>query len=351
MRKIMTILVALFMMFTMATAQTVERGGVFSNMYVGINGGAIHNPVSNYDNFKFNTLDWNAGIELGKNITPITGISLAGYVMPNFDDGFAINATDLNANLKFNMMNLFGGYKGQPRIFEIQTVTGIGWDHMFTGPNPNDLSLNAGLEFDFNLGKERAWYITFTPQVVSHQILQSRHIEPMVKNADLQANIGIAYRFKSRNTGSHNFVICDKAYTEEQYAELYALYDDCMSTRTPDTVVIEKVVEKVIEKVVEVNTNNTIITFEKNSSTISPMEMQRLDVFMTNVDKDDSILIVGSADTKTGTESYNNELATNRADAVRTILEKNGYTHVHVSTKLDSYNTVELSRCATITRE
>lgn len=351
MRKIMSLLVALFMMFTMATAQTVERPGVFSNMYIGINGGAIHNPVSNYDNFEFNTLDWNAGIELGKNVTPITGFSLVAYVRPDFNDGFSVKATNLNGNVKFNLMNLFGRYKGQPRIFEIQTVTGIGWDHMFTGSNPNCLSLNAGLEFDFNLGKKRAWYITFTPQVVAHQILQSQHIEPMAKHADLQANIGVAYRFKSRSTNSNNFVICDKVYTEDQYAELYALYDDCMSTHVTDTVVIEKVIEKVTEKVIEVNTSNTILTFEKNSSTISPMEMQRLEVFMANTDKDDSILITGSADTKTGTENYNSELATNRADAVKAILEKNGYTHVHVSTKLDSYNTVELSRCATITRE
>jgi outer membrane protein OmpA-like peptidoglycan-associated protein len=351
MKKIISLMIALFMAFTITNAQTVERGGVFSNMYVGINGGAIHNPVSNYDNFEFNTLDWNAGLELGKNVTPITGFSLVGYVMPNFEDGFTVSATNLNGNVKFNLMNLFAGYKGQPRIFEIQTVTGIGWDHMFNSSNPNDISLNAGLEFDFNLGKERAWYITFTPQVVSHEILQSRHIEPMVKHADLQANIGVAYRFKSNKTGSHNFVICDKTYTDQQYSELYTMYDECMRCMNREVERDTVIVEKIVEKIVEVNTNNTLLTFAKNSSTITTTEMQRLDIFMANVDKDANIVIVGSADTKTGTENYNSDLANARAAAVKAILEQNGYTNIQVTTKLDAYDTVELSRCATITRE
>jgi len=348
MKRIMTFLVAMIMLFSVATAQTVERGGVFSNMYVGINGGAIHNPVSNYDNFKFNTLDWNAGLEIGKNVTPVTGFSLVGYVRPNFNDGFTVNATNLNGNVKFNLMNLFAGYKGQPRIFEIQTVTGIGWDHMFYGNNPNDLSLNAGLEFDFNLGKKRVWYITFTPQVVSHEILHSMHLTPMVKNADLQANIGVAYRFKSRKTGSNNFVICNKTYTDEQYSNLYTMYDECMRCMNREVERDTIVIENIIEKIVEVNTNNTIITFAKNSSVITDVEMQRLDIFMANVEKDANIKIVGSADTSTGSNDYNVNLATTRAEVVKSILEQNGYTNIQVTTKLDSYNTVELSRCATV---
>ena len=350
MKKIITLLVALFMTFGLATAQTVERNGVFSNMYVGINGGAIHNPVSNYDNFKFNTLNWNVGLELGKNITPVTGVSLVGYVMPTFEDGFALDATNVNANIKFNLMNLFAGYKGQPRVFEIQTVTGIGWDHFFNGNNPNDMSLNAGLEFDFNLGKERAWYITFTPQVVCHEVLRAQNIAPMVKGADFQANLGLAYRFGSKKTGSHNFVICPYTHTEDEYEEICNMYDECMNKpATIDTVIVEKTVE--VEKIVEVSTNNTVLTFAKNSSTITNTEMQRLDIFMANVDKNANVKIVGSADTKTGSEDYNMNLAAARAEAVKAVLVKNGYKNVETSVALDTFDTVELSRCAAVTCE
>ena len=131
MKKIFSLIFALMMIFTMANAQTVVRDGVFSNMYVGINGGAIHNPVSNYDNFDFKALNYNGALEIGKNVTPITGFSLVGEMFPTFEDGFGVKATTLSGNVKFNLMNLFGRYKGYPRLFEIQTVTGIGWDLYF----------------------------------------------------------------------------------------------------------------------------------------------------------------------------------------------------------------------------
>lgn len=348
MKRIFSLFVAMFMLFGMANAQTIENHGVFSNMYIGLNGGAIHSTITNYDNFNFNTLNWNGALEIGENITPVTGISVEGIYNPKYN----VNETELNrldvfVNGKFNLMNLFAQYKGMPRVFEIQFKPGIGWNHYFGEyANPNDLALQAGLEFDFNLGKNKNWYITFTPMVQANEILTSAHIEPMVKNADLKANLGIAYRFGKGN-GSHNFVICDKTYTDEQYADLYEKYDEAMNQSAKvDTVVIEKTVE--VEKIVEVNTNNTVLTFAKNSSTITTTEMQRLDIFMANVDKNANIKVVGSADTKTGSEAYNINLATARAEAVKTILVKNGYKNVETSVSLDTFDTVELSRNAAV---
>ena len=189
MRKFISFLVALIMVVSMATAQTVVRNGVFSNMYVGINGGVttgkINTPVSNFTQFAgFKALPYNVALEIGKDATPITGFSLEGVCNPDFTNGFDIVRTDLFGNVKFNMMNLFGGYKGYPRRVEVKTVTGIGWNHDFNSQNPNDFALQAGLEFDFNLGNNRAWYITFAPMLQSNNILQSKQIQYMAKNAD-----------------------------------------------------------------------------------------------------------------------------------------------------------------------
>lgn len=350
MKRIFSLLVAMFMMFGMANAQTVENHGVFSNMYVGLNGGAIHNSITNYDNFEFNTLDWNGALEIGKDITPITGISLEGIYNNKVTTAkeTELNRVDVFANAKFNLMNLFGGYNGRPRVFEIRTLTGIGWNH-YLGEysNPNDLALQAGLEFDFNIGKNRNWYVTFTPAVQFNEINDGyKGIAPAFKNGDLKANLGIVYRLGNGN-GSHNFVICDKTYTDEQYADLYAKYDEAMNRPAEvDTVVVEKTVE--VEKIVEVSTNNTVLTFAKNSSTITTTEMQRLDIFMANVDKNANIKVIGSADTKTGSEAYNINLATARAEAVKTVLVKNGYKNVETSVSLDTFDTVELSRNAAV---
>lgn len=354
MKKILTFLFAMVMFMTVANAQTIKNDGVFSHMYLGIKGGAVHNSVSNYDNFEFKNLNWNGALELGKDVTPITGFSLEGICNPDFENGFKVDRVDVFGNAKFNLMNLFGGYKGYPRRVEIKTVTGIGWNHYFdnaaeserTVENPNDIALQAGLEFDFNLGKNRNWYITFSPMVQANQILKGNEIEFVAKGADLTADLGVAYRFGRGNT-SHNFEICDKVYTEQQYADLYALYDECMNRPVQvDTIVIENTVTEVQVKNNELS--NAVIVFAKNSSELTEAETHRLDIIMGGLDKEGTYMVVGSADSATGTEVYNKELAQKRANTVAEIMNKNGFNNVETATQIDALKDQEITRCAII---
>lgn len=361
MKRIFYMFMAAFMMISIAAnSQTIKNDGVFSHMYIGLNGGANQTTVSDYSNWDngFNsglkTLTYNAGLELGKDVTPITGFSLQGNVAPiyhNVTNGsgeWNINRSDVFGNVKFNLMNLFGGYKGYPRRVELKTVTGIGWNHWYGEDvvNPNDVALQAGLEFDFNLGKNRNWYITFSPMVQSNEILRSNEIEYFAKNADLKANIGVAYRLGC-NKGSHNFNICDKVYTEQQYADLYAMYDECMSRPVQvDTVTVDKVVENVIEKPTMLS--NAIIVFKKGSSELGDAEIHRLDIIMSSFDKNGNYIVCGSADTGTGTQEINDKLSTERANVVKELLEKNGFKNVETTTKLDAFTDAEISRCAII---
>lgn len=350
MKRIFSLFVAMFMVFGMANAQTVENHGVFSNMYVGLNGGAIHNSITNYDNFEFNTLDWNGALEIGKDITPITGISIEGIYNNKVATAkeTELNRVDVFANAKFNLMNLFGGYNGKPRVFEIRTLTGIGWNHYLEEySNPNDIALQAGLEFDFNLGRNRNWYITFTPAVQFNEINDGyTGIAPAFKNGDLKANLGIAYRL-GRGNGSHNFVICDKTYTDEQYADLYAKYDEAMNRPVEvDTVVVEKTVTEVHVKNNELS--NTIIVFAKNSSELTEAETHRLDIIMAGLDKTGKYLIVGSADSATGNEEVNTRIANERANVVKELMNKNGFNDVTTEIQIDALKDQEITRCAII---
>jgi outer membrane protein OmpA-like peptidoglycan-associated protein len=354
MKKIFTFLLAMVMFMTVANAQTIKNDGVFSHMYLGIKGGAVHNPVSNYDNFEFKNLNWNGALELGKDVTPITGFSLEGICNPDFENGFKVDRVDVFGNVKFNLMNLFGGYKGYPRRVEIKTVTGIGWNHYFdntveaerTVENPNDIALQAGLEFDFNLGKNRNWYITFSPMVQANQILRGNKIEFVAKGADVTADLGVAYRF-GRGNKSHNFEICYKVYTEQQYADLYALYDECMNRPVQvDTIVIENTVTEVQVKNNELS--NAVIVFAKNSSELTEAETHRLDIIMGGLDKEGTYMVVGSADSATGTEAYNKELAQKRANTVAEIMNKNGFNNVETATQIDALKDQEITRCAII---
>lgn len=351
MKKIISFLFALVMFMTVANAQTVENKGVFSQMYIGISGGANYAPLKDLTNFDVKNIGYNAAIELGKNVTPITGFSLQGVMKPDFTNGFEVKRVEVFGNTKFNLMNLFGGYKGYPRRFEIQTVTGIGLNHNFNDSNPNDLSLQAGLEFDFNLGKYRNWYITFSPMVQADNILRAQHIKPLVEKADVKANIGIAYRF-GRGGKSHNFALCPYTYTEDQYAELYKKYDECMSRPVQiDTVVIEKVVE--VEKNYATANDNSglnFVPFTKGSAEIDGLGREMLDYIVHNMPKDAVIEVIGSADSGTGTLELNQQLALDRANVVANVLKNNGFNSVSVSSVLDKFETPEMSRCAVIVK-
>jgi hypothetical protein len=78
--------------------------------------------------------------------------------------------------------------------------------------------------------------------------------------------------------------------------------------------------------------------------------MQRLDLYMHSMNKDIAYVVCGSADTGTGSYSYNNELAQKRADAVVKVLKDNGF-NAETVVKLDALDVTELSRCAIITKK
>ncbi len=366
MKRIFMILVAVCIFVFTANAQTVENDGVFSHMYIGINGGANQTTVSDYSNWDngFNeglkSLTYNAVLELGKDVTPITGFSLQGNVAPiyhnvaNGSGELKVNRSDVFGNVKFNLMNLFGGYKGYPRRVEIKTVTGIGWNHWYGEEiaNPNDIALQCGLEFDFNLGKNKNWYITFTPMVQSNEILKNSEIEYVAKGADLKANVGIAYRLGYGNR-SHNFRIPNPCVSEEDYNALFEKYNELLNApKDVDTVVVEKVVENVVEEIVE-KPNNTFVDFEIGSSKLNTTSERTIKFFVKQAENFENlkVKVIGSADSNTGSKERNEKLAWERANVVASELTKNGIKEVATEIVIDIDEDAESSRCAVIISE
>lgn len=349
MKRIFYFMIAAFMLVSFAaTAQTVENNGVFSHMNIGVKGGAAYSNIGTIDNFDFNALNYNAAIEIGKDVTPITGFSLEGIVNPDFTNGFEVVRTDVFGNTKFNLMNLFGRYKGYPRRFEIRTVTGIGWNHNFNSQNPNDIALQGGLEFDFNLGKNRNWYITFSPMIQSNNIVQSQQITYLVQNGDIKADLGIAYRLGRY----HNFKIVENSVNENDYDELYAKYNELLNKENEvDTVVVEKIVETVVEKIVS-RPAEMFVIFKIGSSEISKENMNVIYSF-ANAAKDSEcgVKVIGSADSSTGSKARNEKLAWERAENVAKELSKLGIDAISTEIVIDIDEDAEVSRCALIIPE
>ena len=130
------------------TVITSSKAG--DNIYVGVNGGATTSLVGDD---AFSAFQPEFGIRVGKNFTTVLGVALdLGAQMNAHKSGCVysnktfFNGVEANLLGTANLMNLFAGYKGEPRAFEIIALGGFGWGHAF----PSDVDcVNTKLALDF----------------------------------------------------------------------------------------------------------------------------------------------------------------------------------------------------------
>ena len=391
MKKFFSMIIAFVMMITLANAQTVEKSRLFENTYVTLVGGAtttgqfadVPTPFF-WDGAKGVTKGVRpfAGLELGKYITPVVGLSVEGLTFFNTTTSNTIvDELAVVGNGKLNFSNWFGGYKGYPRRVEVVGVLGMGWGHDFVGngqtytsepsnelepvyglnytdagtrTDKNYIVYNAGAELNVNLGKERAWQINVRPGVMWFNKAGGEYQSlPTFKN-DARANVQLGVTYKFGKAGKHNFRLCPYSVTRADYDAVLAQLDS-LKNRKPETVEVVKTVTETKEVVVREThfvPRNTVITFHIGSATLSNVEKAKVELFAAGLAQDANVRIVGSADTQTGSEKRNNTLAELRANAVKDVLV-NEYgvaaDRIVVDTRLDATDNVETSRSAILT--
>ena len=180
-----------------ASAQTVTESKTFDNWYIGVNGGlatGIHPSQLGCGGTWLKDITPNAGIRVGRYFTPVFGLAAesnvyfsdlhhTGRTMNNLFGNYTntlVNSINTSLIATINFSNWFGGYKGEPRLFEVSGVYGLGWGHVFGGEDHDRyyanswdsadkvdfLTSKAGLDFAFNLGKDKAWQVYVEPAVV-----------------------------------------------------------------------------------------------------------------------------------------------------------------------------------------
>lgn len=319
-----------------ASAQVTVVGSKFTdNWYVGVQGGV--STKTNHNRWLSN-LNPNAGLRIGKNITPIFGLVAEGNVY--FNDRAQYNrARDLrtntfakavNVNLlgNINLMNLFAGYQGEPRFFEVNALFGFGWMHGFgdyegAGVKPNTLrpvnavsncaTSKAALDFAFNLGQAKALQVFVEPSI-NYGIFNNKY-EYTLSRSIVQLNAGVIYKFNN-SYGAHNFVIA-KLYDQDEVDRLNAEINR-LKNQKPQ--VVEKVVEKIVEKKVTVD-NMVFITFAQAKSNLTNDAKKALDEIAAG----SHVEIIGTASPE-GSAEKNQILSQARADAVKAYLEGRGVT-------------------------
>ena len=201
------ILLALILGGVTANAQSVVEGTkVTDNWSVEVNAGAI-TPLTHSAFFK--SMRPAFGVGVSKQLTPIFGLGFQGMGYINTTPSkTSFDASDVSVLGKVNLMNLFAGYKGEPRLFEVEAVAGMGWLHYYVNGDgdQNTWSTRLGLNFNFNLGESKAWTLGIKPAIVYD--MQGTYPETKSRfnanNAGFELTAGLTYHFKTSN-GTHHF--------------------------------------------------------------------------------------------------------------------------------------------------
>lgn len=213
MKKIFTLFAGLMAAATLS-AQTVLESKTFDNVYIGINGGLATKATGHA---WLKDMNPNVGLRIGRNFTPVFGLAAESNVYfkntNGHTTGTVVNGMNTSLLGTTNLTNLFGGYNGEPRLFELTALYGLGWGHVFGHPTKaykaDMLTSKAALDFGFNFGQKKAWQLYIEPAMI--WALNGNGYQGVkydVNRASFQLNVGLVYKFKNSN-GSHNFVVAE----------------------------------------------------------------------------------------------------------------------------------------------
>ncbi len=340
--KKVTILVAAALAVTSLSvnAQKAYEGTrFFDNWYVGVKGG-VTTPTTHsafWRNMRAET-----GIELGKQVTPVLGVSFEG--LTGINTSMSKTAfDDLNLGLlgKINLNNLFCGYNGQPRLFEVEGIAGLGWGHDFMnsgyGHDRSYMVSRFGASFNFNLGEEKAWAVNIRPAIVYR--MDGEHAQVLnVNKSKIEILAGVTYRFASSN-GKHYMTI-QKPYNQAEVNSLNesinalraenARKDDALNAKEAENARLAKELNdlknapKQVQTIVQ-NTHSksleSVVTFRQGKTSISADQVpnvERIATYMKNNPKS-TVVIKGYASPE-GSAEVNARVANQRAEAVKNML-------------------------------
>lgn len=343
-----------------AQAQTVTESKTFDNFYIGINGGLATKATGHA---WMKGLNPNAGLRIGRWFTPVFGLAVESNAYfsnkPYCSTGTFVRFLNTSLLGTVNFSNWFGGYKGEPRCFEVVGLYGIGWGHLFGTPKTvmdayngpfidpipstlkqithrNNMTSKAAIDFVFNLGSKKAWQFYVEPSItwgLNDEVLRVDGTELAVlghsapkynlNRAYVQLNAGFIYKFKNSN-GTHNFTVAqlrDQAEIDALNARINQLQNEL--AQKPKEIVKEvEVIKEVAGKDVvrEVKVEDLVfVTFAQGKSELTADARKAL----SSIQPGKHVQVVGTASPE-GNPELNQRLSQARADAVAEYLKTRG---------------------------
>ncbi len=342
-----TILTAALALGTMAAAsaqQAIETPKFGDNWSLGVKGG-VTTPLTGYP--FFGSMRPIVGLQVDKKLTPtfkigaegLFGINTSNVRKGSVHSTTAFDDSYLGAYAGVNLFNLFGGYPGYVRPFDIDLQFGGGWGHTYKNKPTKDynyFATKAGLNFNYNVNDEVT--ISLSPSIMWRMTglpgVDQASASYNARRANFNLTAGVAYNF-----GGNGFEVVkpyDQAEIDalnSQINELRGVVDaqaaenaGLAATAADLASQVEQLQNQPV-KVVNKVTNNLesvrYVFFKIGSSVIGPDQQPNVEMIAAylNNHPGSKVLIKGYA-SKDGPEELNIRLANQRANSVKDALMK-----------------------------
>lgn len=341
MKKFIAVIVACLTCSGIYAQRAYEGANLGDNWSIGIHAG-VTTPLTHSAFFPNMRATWGLGI--GKQLTPFFGMGVEAMTSINTTASkTAFDNTNVSLLTSVNLSNLFAGYWGTPRLFEIETVAGLGWLHYAQNGNGdrNSISSKLGLNFNFNLGEAKAWTIGIKPALVYDlNACGERNVGFNANRAAWEITAGLKYHFRCSN-GKHHISFAklyDQAEVDalneqvnnlrqtnvDQEAELTAanqrnaeLEQQLADCKNQGPVIVTDTITS------HKKTLESVVTFRQGGVSVVASQtpnVERIVTYLKNHEKA-TVSIKGYASPE-GKAEVNARIAQQRADAVKSLLVK-----------------------------
>jgi ompA family protein len=341
MKKFIAVTVACLTCSGIYAQRAYEGANLGDNWSIGIHAG-VTTPLTHSAFFPNMRATWGLGI--GKQLTPFFGMGVEAMTSINTTASkTAFDNTNVSLLTSVNLSNLFAGYWGTPRLFEIETVAGLGWLHYAQNGDGdrNSISSKLGLNFNFNLGEAKAWTIGFKPALVYDlNACGERNVGFNANRAAWEITAGLKYHFRCSN-GKHHISFAklyDQAEVDalneqvnnlrqtnvDQEAELTAanqrnaeLEQQLADCKNQGPVIVTDTITS------HKKTLESVVTFRQGGVSVVASQtpnVERIATYLKNHEKA-TVSIKGYASPE-GKAEVNARIAQQRADAVKSLLVK-----------------------------
>ncbi len=345
MKKFLSVIAMGAIVLSANAQKSVQGSRFFDNWSIGLVGGGIV-PTTHSDYIKDVRATY--GVEVGKQITPVLGFGVQFLANNNTTASQTIfDQHNLSLLGKINFSNWFCGYNGTPRLFEVEGVLGLGWQHNYNHnyagvkgvcDDTNCMTGKAGFNFNFNVGEAKAWTVSIKPSIVYNLTgAQKSYPEFNVNKSAIEVLAGVTYHFKNHSNGKHYMTLV-KAYDQAEVDGLNAKINDLRSQVNDKDSQIAKLgadnrdLQQQLndcrnqKPAVQTVTKSTAsleqtVTFRQGKSVVDASQLpnvERVATFLKN-HKNSTVDIKGYASPE-GSAEINAKIAKARAEAVKTIL-------------------------------